>query len=160
MDNALRKFFDAARRQPWFSNTIFIITADHSGPGISPEYHGYDGWYRIPMVVFDARHPQGRVSQRIVQQTDLLPSIIDWLGFDDRTLAFGQSIMQSDRGWQIYFGNDYFCMVSNNPDNPAEHDITVISGQREYGKPEDLRFLKAVLQQYFERVIGNKLTAQ
>lgn len=174
MDNALRKFFDEARRQPWFANTIFIITADHSGPGITPEYHGYDGWYRIPMVVFDARNPQGRVSQRIVQQTDLLPSIVDWLGFDDHTLAFGQSVMQNpEQGWQIYFGNDYFCMVSNNPSNPTLHDITVISGLRrddtdehllqctyEEGTPENLRFLKAVLQQYFNRVMNNQLTAQ
>jgi hypothetical protein len=126
------------------------------------------------MVVFDARNPQGRVSQRIVQQTDLLSSIVDWLGFDDRTLAFGQSVMQNpEQGWQVFFGNDYFCMVSNNPSNPTLHDITVISGMRrddtdehllqctyEEGTPENLRFLKAVLQQYFERVIGNKLTAQ
>ena len=170
MDNALRRFFDEARRQPWFDNTIFIITGDHSGPGLSSEYHGYDGWYRIPMVVFDARKPEGHVSQRIVQQTDILPSLVDWLGFDDRTFAFGQSIAKSpERGWQIYFGNDYFCMVSNNADDPSRHDITVISRHRsgtdgllrceyEEGSQENIRFLKAVVQQYFQHVIDNKLT--
>jgi hypothetical protein len=64
-------------------------------------------------------------------------------------------------------------MVSNNPATPTLHDIAVISGQRrddtdehlmqctyEEGTPENLRLLKAVLQQYFNRVMNNQLTAQ
>ncbi|MBR1549991.1 MAG: LTA synthase family protein [Bacteroidales bacterium] len=161
MDNALRKFFDEARRQPWFDNTIFIITGDHSGPGFTREFLNYDGGYRIPMVVFDARNPQGHVSQRIVQQTDILPSLVDWLGLDDRTLAFGQSVMQSpDRGWQIYFGNDYFVMSSNAPADPSKTNFTLLCGDREEGTPENIRFLKAVVQQYFHHVMNNQLIAQ
>lgn len=160
MDNALRHFFDEARKQPWFENTLFIITADHSGPGMAREYNDYDGWYRIPLIVFDPQNPVGRVDSRIVQQTDILPSLIDFLGFDDRVVSFGQSILQVPQGWQVYFGNDYFCMVSNNASAPAKHDITVISGDREYGTPENIRFLQAVVQQYFNRVINNNLIAQ
>ena len=158
MDNALRHFFDEARKQRWFNNTIFIITADHSGPGISPEYNDYDGWYRIPFIVYDPRQATGRVNSRIVQQTDILPTLADWLGCNARLVSFGQSVDQHpDRGWQIFFGNDYFCMVSNSPSNPRQHDITVVSGRHESGSPENIRFLKAVAQQYFHRVINNKL---
>ncbi len=160
MDNSLRHFFAEARKQPWFDNTLFIITADHSGPGLSPEYLDYDGSYRIPMIVYNPQNPVGRVDQRIVQQTDILPSLIDRLEFDDRVVAFGQSIKQQPQGWQIYFGNDFFCMVSNNPDDPSKHDITVLCGQMGYGDPENIRFLKAVLQQYFNRVMNNKLIDQ
>lgn len=156
MDNALRKFFDEAKKQPWFENTLFIITADHSGPGLSDEYNDYDGWYRIPFIVYDPQNPSGTVSQQIVQQTDVLPSLIDRLGFDDHVICFGQSILAS-KGWQIYFGNDYFCMVSNNPQDPAKHDITLLCGSHESGTPENLRFLKAVVQQYFNRVMNNEL---
>jgi phosphoglycerol transferase MdoB-like AlkP superfamily enzyme len=28
-DMAVRRFFESASRQPWFDNTIFVITADH-----------------------------------------------------------------------------------------------------------------------------------
>ena len=160
MDNALRRFFDEARKQPWFENTLFIITADHSGPGMAREYNDYDGWYRIPLIVYDPQNPVGRVDNRIVQQTDILPSLIDRLGFDDRVVAFGQSILQVPQGWQVYFGNDYFCMVSNNASDPAKHDITVISGDRQTGSPENIRFLQAVVQQYFNRVMNNNLIAQ
>lgn len=159
MDNALRKFFDEARKQPWFENTLFIITADHSGPGLSPEYLDYDGSYRIPFIVYDPQNPMGAVRTQIVQQTDVLPSIIDYLRFDDHVIAFGKSYLASD-GWQVYFGNDYFCMVSNNPIDPTKHDITLLCGEREDGTPENIRFLKAVVQQYFHRVMNNQLIAQ
>lgn len=160
MDNSLRKFFDEAKKQPWFENTLFIITADHSGPGLSPEYLDYDGSYRIPMIVYDPQNPMGCEKDRIVQQTDILPSIIDKLEFDDHVIAFGESYLHPN-GWQVYFGNDYFCMVSNNPDDPAKHDITVLCGNRNYyGTRDNTRFLKAVVQQYFKRVMNNQLIAQ
>lgn len=160
MDNALRRFFDEARKQPWYDNTLFIITADHSGPGLSPEYLDYDGSYRTPMIVFDPQNPVGREEARIVQQTDFLPSLLDRLDFDDPVMAFGQSIKRQPRGWQVYFGNDFFCMISNNAVDATKHDITLLCGNREVGTPENILFLKAVVQQYFHHVMNNKLIAQ
>lgn len=160
MDNSLRQFFNEARKQPWFNNTIFIITADHSGPGLSPEYLDYDGSYRIPLIVYNPQNPKGRIDNRIVQQTDLLPSLIDRLGFNDRVIAFGQSVKQTPLGWQVYFGNDYFCMVSNNATDPTKHDITILCGNQEIGTPKNIRFLKAVVQQYFNRVMNNNLVVK
>lgn len=158
MDNALRQFFDEARKQSWYNNTLFIITADHSGPGISPEYNDYDGWYRIPFIVYDPQQETGRVESRILQQTDILPTLADWLGCDSKLVTFGQSAAKHPGyGWQIYFGNDYYCMVSNNYTSPQMHDITVVSGKHEIGKEENIRMLKAVVQQYFDRVINDEL---
>ena len=161
-DNAIRRFFDEARKQPWYNNTIFIITGDHSGHGIRREFNDYDGWYRIPVMVFDPCNPKGSRSPLIVQQTDLYPTILDYLGYgDEHILCFGKSaIMQPDKGWQIYYGNGYHCMVSNNADDPTRHDITIIQGQREIGSPDNIAFLKAVIQQYNNCVIHNKLLPQ
>lgn len=158
LDNSLRKFFDEAKKQPWFNNTIFLITADHSGPGLSPEYLDYDGSYRIPMIVYNPQDANGHVDDNIVQQTDIFPTLVRFLGFDDPVVSFGQNNIGN--GWQVYFGNDYFCMVSNNPSNPKRHDITILCGDIEEGTPENIRFLKAVVQQYFNRVINNNLIAQ
>lgn len=158
LDNSLRKFFDEAKKQPWFNNTIFLITADHSGPGLSPEYLDYDGSYRIPMIVYNPQDANGHVDDNIVQQTDIFPTLVRFLGFDDPVVSFGQNNIGN--GWQVYFGNDYFCMVSNNPSDPKRHDITILCGDIEEGTPENIRFLKAVVQQYFNRVINNNLIAQ
>ena len=162
MDNSLRKFFDEAKKQPWFENTLFIITADHSGPGLSPEYLDYDGSYRIPMIFYDPQAPDNASYRlQIMQQTDILPTLIENLGFNDHVIAFGNGDTYKWPGcWQVYFGNDYFCMVSNNRNDNSKHDITILCGKQEIGTPENIRFLKAVVQQYFKRVMNNQLIAQ
>lgn len=160
-DNSLRQFFEAAKTQPWFNNTLFIILGDHSGHGLTREYNDYDGWYRIPIMIYDPQQPNGRVSNRIVQQTDLFPTLVDYLGFDDPIVGFGNSVLRNpDMGWQIYYGNGFHCMVSNNPSNPSIHDITVIEGSHEEGTPDNIRFLRAVVQQYNDRIINNRLIAK
>jgi phosphoglycerol transferase MdoB-like AlkP superfamily enzyme len=37
-DHALQQFFATARRQPWFADTLFVITADHTEKLETPEY--------------------------------------------------------------------------------------------------------------------------
>jgi phosphoglycerol transferase MdoB-like AlkP superfamily enzyme len=159
-DMSLRRFFDEARKQPWFDSTLFIILGDHSGPGLSAEYNDYDGWYRIPMMVYDPQNPVGQRNPRIVQQLDLYPSIADLLGLPDTFVCFGQSLLQEPLGRQVYYGNGFYCMVSNNAVAPEVHDITVVEGDYEEGRPEDLRFLKALIQQYNYKIIHNKLISQ
>lgn len=125
-DNALRKFFDAARRSPWYSNTLFIITADHPGQGLHREYNDYDGWYNIPMIVFDPSSDTHFVSERIVQQLDIMPSLLDKLGCPYSYHACGTSVEREPRiGWQIVYGNGYFQYVANDPQQPKKHIVTV-----------------------------------
>lgn len=159
-DHALRRFFDEARKQPWFDSTLFIITADHSGHGLSPEYNDYDGWYRIPMMVFDPQHPEGSRNALIVQQIDLFPSLIDLFRFDEQFITFGNTIGRLIHvGNQVYFGNGYYCLVSNDINDTTQHRIAVIQGHYEEGTEIELRYLKALIQQYNNRVINNKLIA-
>lgn len=161
-DYSLRRFFDEARRQPWYQNTLFIITGDHSGHGLTPEYNDYDGWYRIPMMVFDPQRPEGRRFSRIVQQTDLYPTLVDWLGCNEDLVGFGNRVSRDGDGlgWQVYYGNGYHVLVTNNADTPSQHDVTVIMGDYTSGSEQNIRFLRALIQQYNNRLINNKLTLQ
>ncbi len=159
-DYSLRRFFEEASKQPWYNNTIFIITGDHSGPGLTREYNDYDGWYRIPMMIFDPQKQVSQRSARIVQQADIYPTIADKLKLNDSFICFGQSALQSDIGWQVYYGNGYYCMVSNNPEQTEKHDITLIQGDKEIGTSDNIRMLKAIIQQYNYRLINNKLVLE
>ena len=160
-DHALRRFFEEAKKQPWYNNTLFIITADHSGHGLSDEYNDYDGWYRIPMMVFDPQQPTGSRDDLIVQQIDIFPSLVDRFRFGDRFVTFGNSIHQLSKvGNQVYFGNGYYCLVYNDQEMPSQHRIAVIQGDYEEGAPLALKYLKALIQQYNDRIINNKLIAQ
>lgn len=95
-DYALEQFFRTAQTKPWYNNTLFIITADHSIPGHLEEYKNANGLYSIPMIFFDPRGElKGVDCERVVQQADLLPTLLDLLGIKERHIAFGHNMFAS-----------------------------------------------------------------
>jgi len=52
-DHALRRFFESARHKPWFKNTLFVITADHTNVTTHPEYQTSIGLFRVPVIFYD-----------------------------------------------------------------------------------------------------------
>ena len=162
-DNALRKFFDAARKTDWYENTIFVITADHSGQGLSREYNDYNGWYRIPMMFYIPKHEEFFVPQfgqqwsvhkvypRLMQQTDIMPTLLDYLGIQTTTVCFGTSAFRNpDMGWQIAYGNGYYQLET------SDGKISVIGQEKEEGNG-NIELLKAIVQQYNHRLINDQL---
>lgn len=156
-DMALRKFFATASAQPWYDNTLFIIMADHPAQALSPEFNDYGPWYRIPMIVFDPQHPTGQRSKRIVQQSDIMPTLIDYLGYNEPCICFGNSVFQQKEGWQIAYGCGYHQLVTNEGVALLEETKSRTFEQDGNGK---LGLLKAVLQQYSQRMIDNQLQAK
>lgn len=153
-DMALRKFFATAAQQPWYENTLFIIMGDHPGQALTPQFNDYDHWYRIPMIVFDPAHPVGQRSNRIVQQSDVMPTLIDYLGLKDSCICFGTSIFQQADGWQVAYGCGYHQLVSNDGTALIEE---ASDGTHEEDGNGQLQKLKAILQQYSRRMMENDL---
>ena len=166
-DNALRKYFDAARKTDWYKHTTFIITADHSGQGLHREYNDYDGWYRIPMLIYRPLYEEGlapelgtewschKVSPRIMQQTDIMPTILDYLGLQTPAVCFGTSVFRNpDKGWQIAYGNGYYQLET-------QDGVAVLGQEKEevIGNG-NIELLKAIVQQYNHRLIHNQLLAK
>lgn len=163
-DNALRKFFDAARKTDWYENTIFVITADHAGQGLTREYNDYNGWYRIPMMYYIPKYEESlvangpewsthKVYQRIMQQTDIMPTLLDYLGIKASAVCFGTSTFRNpDNGWQIAYGNGYYQLET-------QDGMAVLGLKKEEGDG-NFDLLKAIIQQYNHRMIGNKLTSK
>lgn len=49
-DYAIQRFFEKAEKQPWFKNTLFVITADHTSGNCYPEYVTDLGYYNVPVI--------------------------------------------------------------------------------------------------------------
>lgn len=153
-DNAIQKFFEVAQKSEWFDNTLFIIIADHPGYVIKKEFTQKKGLYRIPMIIYDPQDETHFVSNQIVQQTDLMPTIIDFLHLDETCVCFGNSLYQhKGSGYQVVFGNGFYMLDCNS--NP-----TIIAGRTEVGEQSHLQLLKAIVQQYSDRMINNKMTTK
>jgi hypothetical protein len=82
-DAALGEFFDRARREPWFKNTVFVICGDHGLPveplGMKdPSPHMFEEWlHRIPLLIYSPMLPGGRVVPGPSSQVDMLPTVLD-----------------------------------------------------------------------------------
>ena len=97
-DNALREFFNTARTMPWFNNTLFVITADHTADlQRNGEQTGsaFDFW--IPLVYYMPGIITPASDARITQQTDILPTVLDLIGYDRPFFAFGSSTLRDER---------------------------------------------------------------
>jgi phosphoglycerol transferase MdoB-like AlkP superfamily enzyme len=97
-DNALRQFFETAKKQAWFDRTLFVITADHVGAGtFVPEYQTKVGRYAIPILFFKPNGIKPEIVHNLVQQQDIMPSILDFLNYKYPFLSFGRSIFNKNK---------------------------------------------------------------
>lgn len=105
-DLALREFFASASQRPWFNNTIFVITADHTHKSDQKKYADLIGGWRVPLFIYvpGLRAGQAKTSpDRITQQIDIAPSIYDLLGLDlPEHLLVGQSVFDQDKPGRAY----------------------------------------------------------
>ncbi len=113
-DEAVAKFMAYAEKQPWYRNTLFVFVADHSVDGVDTRFLTGVGRFRIPLLFFDpsGQLPQGRTS-KLVQQLDILPSVLDALGIHQRSLKttipqFGVSIFDEEAQHSVVISESGF----------------------------------------------------
>ena len=113
-DLALRRFFEAARRQPWYANTLFILTADHTSQTDQPTYQNLLGNHKTPLLLFaPGRALPAVVPHRITEQADVPATVLDVLGLPQeqpRLLPFGASVFDAASPGRALFrdGESYF----------------------------------------------------
>ena len=112
-DHALEQFFATASKQPWFANTLFIITGDHTETLETPDYVNALGQYRVPLLVYKPGVTFSGVDpNRVTEHADILPSVLDYLGIEPgRRLLFGKSIFRSGEGRAFLNANGHYWLV-------------------------------------------------
>jgi len=96
-DDALRQFFATAEKMPWFRNTLFIITADHTADLLrdgQASGSAFDHW--VPMVFYMPSKIAPRQDDQVAQQIDILPTVMDMIGYPEPFFAFGSSVLRDD----------------------------------------------------------------
>jgi arylsulfatase A-like enzyme len=76
-DDALRRYFQGARAQPWFGHTIFIITGDHRLPEI-PMSEWIDR-YHVPLIVYSPLVKEPQRIKAVSSQFDITPTLLAFL---------------------------------------------------------------------------------
>ncbi len=97
-DNALRKYFAEAKKQDWYKNTIFVITADHTNQSNYEVFNHPVNRFAVPILFFSP-HPEFQlkgVRTDLAAQTDIYPTIIDLLGYNKPFRSWGRSLITND----------------------------------------------------------------
>ncbi len=172
-DYALRQFFEEAKKQPWFENTLFVILADHTPATETALYNTRTQMYRIPILFY---HPSGKIkaqkSDEVFQQLDILPTIIDLLNLETKFYSFGNSYYNKSEkeaityieGSYYYYKNNFMTTFTNERARNL-YDFTVMStdvsdslaGRQKEVKANERR-IKALIQQYNRDLIMNQTT--
>ena len=86
-DASLKKFMECASSKPWFKNTVFIFTADHTGPRLEPD-STFSAQFEIPLIIYTENTEllKSMDTSQLAQQIDLLPTIFDTVGVKPRLI--------------------------------------------------------------------------
>lgn len=112
VDFALKRFFETAQQMPWYKNTVFIITSDHSSTNQFPQYAGIEGMYRIPLLVFNPEHPIEQLITKTTQQIDLMPQVLNLAGYTKPYFSFGLSSKDTN-GFAIQYINNLYQFIQH-----------------------------------------------
>ena len=174
-DYSLKKFFETASRMPWYQNTLFVITADHASAQIHfPEYNTAWGYFSIPVFFFQPSSNDWRgFNSEIVQQIDIMPSILGALHYDKPYVAFGRDIFHDksrpfafnylDNTYQTFRGN--YLLQFDGSRMIGLYDFKLdkmLHDNLSQQLPDTARLmeseLKAFIQQYNNRMVDDNLT--
>ncbi|WP_432713734.1 LTA synthase family protein [Pedobacter sp.] len=97
-DHALRKFFEHAKTQAWYQNTIFVITADHTNQINYEEYSKPINRFAVPILFFSPNKALNLKGVRtdLASQTDIYPSVIDLIGYHQPFRSWGRSLIANN----------------------------------------------------------------
>ena len=117
-DMALRKFFEAASKQPWYKNTVFVLVADHTNQNTHLYYKTDQGLYSIPIIFYtpDGSLETGVKQGVIAQQIDVLPTLMGMLGYDKPYIAFGCDLLHTPAAqtWAFNYNNGVYQYFKGN----------------------------------------------
>ncbi len=114
-DYSLKRFFETASKMPWFDKTLFVITADHTALSEYPFYQNKVGMYAVPIIFYQHNSAMKGTSDLTTQQIDIMPSVLDYVHFDEPFFSFGESVFDTTAEHvAINFLNDTYQVLSDN----------------------------------------------
>lgn len=174
-DNALRSFFATASKMPWFDNTLFVITADHTNVDTHHrQFQTSAGVFAVPIIFY---RPDGSLrghSPHLAQQTDIMPTVLHHLGHGSPFIAFGNDLLNDTAQhfavnyngfYQIFMGDHLLqfdgerstALFDFKRDTMLRHDLRTELPDVAAGM--ELR-LKAFIQQYNQRLMDNRMVGR
>lgn len=172
-DFAFQQFFEAAKKEPWFENTIFVITADHCNQVYFDEYRKDINRYAVPIMFYDPKGNYVGEDTDLAQQIDIYPTILQMAGYDKPFRSWGRSLIDEtqqtepfvinhDGVFYRYSKGNYICIFDGEKaigfydiDDLSLSQNLIANTNEEMIQIE--KSCKAFIKDYFDRIIDKNL---
>lgn len=175
-DYSLKRFFEKASKQPWFQNTLFVLTADHTNQSDHAEYQTDLGGFCVPVLFYAPGDPglRGHVDA-ISQQIDIVPTVLGYLGYDKPYFSFGCDLLNTpaEQTYAVCYLNGIYQYLKGNflLQFDGEHPIALYNFREDVFLKQNLlgkvsvqgimeRELKAIIQQYMQRMLTDRISVE
>ena len=171
-DFALGEFFRKISSEPFFENTLFVITADHTNESIHKEFQNSFGLYSVPVILYKPGSDLKGIKNRIAQQIDIMPTVLHYLNYDEEFIAFGNDLFDDSyepfafntngSTYHLYMRDHILIMIDYKPVGLYNYKSDKFLEIDLKEKEPDLLLLmenklKAIIQSYNSRLIDNDM---
>ncbi|HTA61347.1 MAG TPA: LTA synthase family protein [Bacteroidia bacterium] len=172
-DYALQQFFNSIKKSKWFANTLFVFTADHTGPSEDAVYANSYGNFQVPLFFYMPDNSLKGSDDIVAQQIDIMPTTLAMLKYNQPFFAFGTNLKDSTQN-NNRFAVNYFNGVYQYYNNieMLQFNGEKLSGYFNYRLDSTLTYnmvkdisisdkkIKAFIQVYNNSVIANKISVK
>ena len=130
-DWALGQFFEKARKEPYFKETLFIVLGDH-GFGNEQQITEMDlGRFNIPLLLIGPgiQEKFGKVNHTVGSQPDVVPTIMGRLGGASQHQCWGRDLLN------LPAGDPGFAVIKP---SGSEQTVAIVKGDRILVEPRDM----------------------
>ena len=154
-NECLETFFNKAKKQSWYDNTVFIFCSDHwAYPDSKNVSADIVQSFHIPIFIYDPANPQQKIVNKTVSQFDILNTILCIAGTKESYISYGNNLLES--------GNVQNRIVFSKENTNLYHamDSSYVLGFNPVtGKPEFCYNYKTDLERKNNLVLSNKTIA-
>ena len=160
-DSCLGAYFEKAKQQSWYENTLFVLISDHSHNTPLNAETLDAGRFRIPLLFYgEVVKPEfrGKVIGKIASQIDVAPTLLGQLGVDYSAYSRSKNILDPSVGQFAFFTwyNGFSWITPNGSfayihDQDSYHEVNAAdpAHQRELVK-EGKAYMQVIYQDFLD----------
>ena len=96
-DFSLGKFFEMAKKEDWYDNTIFVVFGDHALPhnmakNVPDWQRALNNGFHVPLIIHSPKRFASSVETKIASEMDVMPTIAGLAGIPYKTRGLGRDL--------------------------------------------------------------------
>jgi len=159
-DSCLGDFISNAKKQKWFSNTLFVIVADHGHGSYKAREYWSPAYNKIPLLLYGdviKDESRGTICDKIGSQVDVAATLLHQLGFKSNNFNWSKNMLNPySPGFAYYAFEVGFGWVCSDGEFVFEHNMKKFLEEKLPANKKDSTekvgktYLQQVYQEYWD----------